>query len=56
MKGSGAAFPAVRPRKKKYTVGDVLIFIALTLLALLIFTPFKVYIFQLYSWQKNIYS
>ena len=40
MNGSRAALPAVRPRKKKYTVGDVLIFIVLTLLALLIFIPF----------------
>ena len=30
----------VQRRKKRYTIGDLLIFIALTLLALLIFTPF----------------
>ena len=32
--------PIPHPRKKRYTVGDVLIFITLTLIALLIFTPF----------------
>ena len=34
------AAPIIRARKKPYTIGDVLIFITLTLLALLIFTPF----------------
>ena len=40
MRKAETAASAELRRKKRYTIGDVLIFIALTLLALLIFTPF----------------
>ena len=40
MSQTEKAAPIVRAKRKPYTIGDILIFIALTLLALLIFTPF----------------
>ena len=40
MSQTEKAAPIVRARRKPYTIGDVLIFVVLTLLALLIFTPF----------------
>ena len=40
MRKAETAASAELRRKKRYTIGDVLIFITLTLLALLIFTPF----------------
>ena len=40
MSQTEKAAPIVRAKRKPYTIGDVLIFVVLTLLALLIFTPF----------------
>ena len=40
MSQTEKAAPVVRAKRKPYTIGDVLIFVVLTLLALLIFTPF----------------